>query len=229
MIKYGNEQKVTNMRQELRDRLWEKYPVLYKDLYKNKILLGYEYPNDGIYCGDGWYILLDTLSALIFERDQTAVLSEVKKDSFGNLQVYMGRYDFDKNHDYIYALIGMANHLSKIICEKCGNYVRTCSEHHPNHEQKENIQCRDRNIELSFKKNGKICQEMLRIFFESVSNFSNAFDALNDDAEDIEGKKGKPKIEMPVTQELLDAQLYLLLTFANKINSTTDEIIKAEP
>ncbi|MGZ3767140.1 MAG: hypothetical protein ACXVA2_20925 [Mucilaginibacter sp.] len=218
------------MRQELRDRLCDKYPVLYKDIYRNKIILGDKYPNEGFYCGDGWYILLDTLSALIFERDPTAVISEINKDSYGNFQVYVGKCDFAKNHDYIYALIGMANHLSKIICEKCGNYVRTCREHHPNDEQMKNIQWRDKSIELpfKFKNTGKICNEMSRIFFESALNFTNAFDALNDDADDIESKNGKPEFEMLVIQELLEAQLYLLLTFANKINPTTDEIIKME-
>ena len=209
-----------NMRKELRDRLCEKYPLLYSEIYNLNIKLN---------CEDGWYALLDTLSELIFERDPLAVISEVTKDNGGGLQVYMSMYDVDEDHDYIYGLTAMANRVSEIICEKCSKYVPTCTEHHPDDKQNINVQVLDKiEVPLKFENTGKIWHEMSRIFYESVLNCTKEYNLPRVNFERIENKKGKLEIEITGCTEPFEAQLYMMLTYANKIDPNTGEIVKIE-
>jgi hypothetical protein len=211
-----------NMRKELRDRLWEKYPVLYSEIYNPKMILNCEIPNEGFYCGDGWYTLLDTLSELIFERDPAAVISQVTKDSGGKLQVCMSIYNVDEDHDYIYSLCGTANSISKIICEKCSKYAPTCIEH-PERQNKNVRQLNKIELPRKFKETGKIWHEMSRIFYESVFHCIKACDLPTVNFDRIESKKGKLEIEISGGTEPFEAGLYLLLTYANKIDPNTGE------
>ncbi len=98
------------------ETLRERYPSIYKDA-AGKSTLDY-----GISCGEGWFVLLDTLSALIVERasarNLTVQVLQVK-EKFGGLRFYL------RGHDrYISGLIGAAESLAYRHCEKCGKLGR---------------------------------------------------------------------------------------------------------
>lgn len=94
------------------ETLRERYPSIYTDA-EGAPTLDY-----GIACGEGWFPLLDTLSALIVERASARSLN-VKtlqvKEKFGGLRFYL------RGHDpYIGGLVDAAEELSLRHCERCG-------------------------------------------------------------------------------------------------------------
>lgn len=92
--------------------LRERYPSIYKDA-KGAPTLDY-----GISCGEGWFPLLDTLSALIVERASARNLTVQAiqvKEKFGGLRFYLRGHDH-----YISGLIDAAESQAYRHCEKCG-------------------------------------------------------------------------------------------------------------
>lgn len=210
------------MRQELKNRLYEKYPMLYREIYKSTMV------NDGFGSGDGWYTLLNTLSAFIVERDPEAVFSDITKDYCGRLQAYMYIYNVDEDHDYICAVIGMASRLSNIICEKCGKYELACKEHYPD-RQNENVEWPNKiELPLKFKNLGKMWHEMSRIVYESVSKCTKAYKLPCVNFERIEIKTGKLVIKISGGTKPFEAGLNFLLTYANMVDPDTGEILTLE-
>jgi len=121
------------MKKELQDDLFKKYPKLYrqKDEPYTRSLMCF-----GFACGDGWYNILDTLSAEIQDRvdyingegkhayrkqwlpeDHVNTIVEAcqVKEKWGTLRFY-----FDGNDDFIEGLVSFAESLSAKTCEICG-------------------------------------------------------------------------------------------------------------
>lgn len=100
------------MREELEQKLKEKYPKLLGELSYFE-------------CGDGWYNIINKMCFLIqrnidiqTKRDpeyyQTQFLQI--KEKFGGLRAYT-----DGRDDYGSAVIDMAENMASVTCEKCGN------------------------------------------------------------------------------------------------------------
>lgn len=101
------------MDKKLEKKLVEKYPNLYKK-YGGDIsqtCMGW-----GMTCGDGWYKLIDELSAKL---EAYGVVAEQVKEKFGGLNFYIGPCEEDKFHE-IHEIIGEIEEKSYKICEKCG-------------------------------------------------------------------------------------------------------------
>jgi hypothetical protein len=103
------------MRQELQQKLYDKYPKIFrqKDLDMKSTCMCW-----GIEVGDGWYQLIDSLCSTIQNQcDNSGVQTEALqvKEKFGTLRFYITCWD-----DYIYGAIDMAEKMSSHICENCG-------------------------------------------------------------------------------------------------------------
>ena len=124
------------MRQELQDKLYEKYPNLFsnKDKSIQQSCMAF-----GIECNCGWYDLLSAVCWRIFqheknitdrvrirnennkENDQSDLEYEpVKfdqiKEKFGGIRIY-----YTGGDDYIQGVVSLADEMSYKICEVCGN------------------------------------------------------------------------------------------------------------
>jgi hypothetical protein len=103
------------MKPELEQKLFEKYPTLYKDLYGDMretcMHWGFEH-------GDGWYNLIDELSAKILEIDPTTVAEQVK-EKLGTIRFYY-RCDDKDAYGKIQKLIWEYEEKSSMTCEICG-------------------------------------------------------------------------------------------------------------
>jgi len=129
------------MKEELDKLLCEKYPKMMvnrnKDMMETCMCWGFE-------CGDGWFRLLDQLMGNIQhhidwkekQRDwavrfnSTAPPEEIRpvpesipqvtldqvKEKFGTLRFY-----YTGGDDYIRGLVSMAESMSGVTCEECGN------------------------------------------------------------------------------------------------------------
>lgn len=77
------------MREELDKKLVEKYPLLYRDRYAPMTETAMCW---GFCCGDGWYNLIDTLSALLCSKYNYA------KERYDTIKEY---YDADKKWPWV--------------------------------------------------------------------------------------------------------------------------------
>ena len=119
------------MKKELQDKIFEKYPKLYKqkDLDMRQTAMCW-----GISCGDGWYNIIDNLSATIQDRadwlngegiheyrqlpddhEKVAIEAVQVKEKYGGLRFYVNYTD-----NYIDGAISLAESLSYKTCEMCG-------------------------------------------------------------------------------------------------------------
>ena len=93
------------------EKLIEKYPLLFKKIKH-------------IECDSGWHPLLDKLFNRIEAEIKCQVPEEIRdeiyidqvKEKFGTLRVYL-----NQTTPYIDGLISMAESISGIICEVCGD------------------------------------------------------------------------------------------------------------
>jgi len=102
------------MSPELERQLIEKYPKMFRE-------------NAGIECGDGWYDIIDYLCAGIkvhtdfwnLNRATRPVIEQVVvdqiKEKFGTMRFYYSGGD-----EYISGLASMAEAVTAITCEVCG-------------------------------------------------------------------------------------------------------------
>lgn len=110
------------MKQELEQKLYEKYPKIFaqKDLPMSLTNM-----NWGCCVGDGWYSIINSLCYSI----QNYIDNKQKKDpdfkqiefvqvkeKFGQLRIYCNYSD-----EVVNACINFAEHISASICEDCGN------------------------------------------------------------------------------------------------------------
>jgi hypothetical protein len=127
------------MRDELDKQLCETYPKLFADRYKPMtetcMCWGFE-------CGDGWFNVINKLCYNIqrhidWENRNGTVVPQVVvdqvKEKFGTLRFY-----YTGGDDYISGLVDMAEGMSGVTCEECGNpgksrsggWIRTLCEEH---------------------------------------------------------------------------------------------------
>lgn len=111
------------MSPELEQKLIDKYPKLFTDCRAapncSPVALGFE-------CGDGWFDLIDILSAQLSELDPIdngegihPIRAVQVKEKYGTLRFYVGAATNEAT-----ALIDFAEALSARICETCGNRGR---------------------------------------------------------------------------------------------------------
>jgi hypothetical protein len=138
------------MRQELDELLCEKYTKMMinrnKDMTETAMCWGFD-------CGDGWYNILNQLMGNIqhyldWKNKKEEVVPQVTldqvKEKFGTLRFY-----YTGGDDYIRGLVSMAEVMSGITCETCGNpgerqgqsWIRTICK--PCEEQRSAKQVRD--------------------------------------------------------------------------------------
>jgi hypothetical protein len=149
------------MKPELEKELIEKYPKIFQISEGRRML---PFPMFGIECGDGWYNILNSLcfqiqsytdfqeemnehivrrnkkvdteghidQQMLVESIPQAVVSQVK-EKFGTLRFY-----YDGGDEKIDGMVRMAEAMSAVTCEVCGNlgkfrgrgwYYTSCNEH----------------------------------------------------------------------------------------------------
>ena len=103
------------MNAEHTDYLIETYPVLYQGhvwpITQGLMAFGFE-------CGDGWFPILDQLSADITaldSRDGTETIAVQVKEKWGGLRFYV-----EVGSDAVFDLIDKAEDKSRGTCEVCG-------------------------------------------------------------------------------------------------------------
>ena len=110
------------MKQELQERLFEKYPKIFcqKDLPMQVTCMCW-----GITCGDGWFNIIDALCGQIqhhikynIHRGEGTIVAEATqvKEKYGSLRFY-----YEGGDEYIGGLVRMAEAMSSVTCESCGN------------------------------------------------------------------------------------------------------------
>lgn len=105
------------MRQELEERLRDRYPPLFRDLRADTDVSPL---SRGIEVRDGWFDLLDRLclainAALVMKPDPAFEFRQIK-EKFGVLRVYATR----TTDSWITFLLDAVRDESKTICENCG-------------------------------------------------------------------------------------------------------------
>jgi hypothetical protein len=127
------------MKQELDRLLCERYPKMMvnrnKDMQETCMYWGFE-------CGDGWFNILDQLMGSIqhhidWKNKKGMTVPQVTvdqvKEKFGTLRFY-----YTGGDDYISGLVTMAESMSGVTCESCGNlgkstgggWIKTMCEAH---------------------------------------------------------------------------------------------------
>ena len=221
------------MKKELEALLIKKYPTLYQPR---------KYPLERIAtpfrfkCGDGWYALIDTLSELLVERFPGAISEGVLRDDEGTFLLLLSRYDIE-SYEYIYNQVDMATMLSEIICEKCakkgtiqyfgGELTPICDEH--------TIQHKDTNSSgdgfdytaplFNIEGMGTMWYAMITLLFRKINKRSNYLKDPMVTFKRIDKKGGQLHIEFTGGDEVTHGQVELLVTYANKIDEETGEVL----
>ena len=110
------------MREELDKLLCKKYPKMmvnrHASVQETAMCWGFS-------CGDGWYNILNALMGNIqghidWKNKKEEVVPQVTldqvKEKFGTLRFY-----YTGGDDYIRGLVSMAESMSAVTCEECGN------------------------------------------------------------------------------------------------------------
>jgi len=118
------------MKKELDQLLCEQYPKMMinreKSMKETTMCWGFE-------CDDGWFNILNQLMASIqhhidWKNRKAEVVEQVTvdqvKEKFGTLRFY-----YTGGDDYIGGLVSMAETMSGITCEQCGNIGRQRGRH----------------------------------------------------------------------------------------------------
>ncbi|WP_020160020.1 hypothetical protein [Methylobacter marinus] len=99
--------------------LCQKYPHLYRYESPQQTLMGW-----GFACGDGWYGLIDTVSALLTGHVPDTRAVQVK-EKLGGLRFYHA-----PSNDYSRGVVAMAETMSFATCELCGAPAATYEANH---------------------------------------------------------------------------------------------------
>lgn len=106
------------------DVFYKKYPKILKvesESMKSFPMFGFE-------CDDGWFNILDTLMSNIqhyidWKNEYGEVVAQVTldqvKEKYGTLRFYYSGGD-----DYVSGLVNMAESISTVTCETCGNLAK---------------------------------------------------------------------------------------------------------
>ena len=135
------------MNRILQNTLLKRYHIFFDYLKEDKrdIMLPIYF---GIECGDGWFIILDTLMYRIKEYCHYHKVEPIEikqiKEKFGTLSFYYSGGD-----SHISGIVSMATHMSTRTCEFCGttnNVGRTeqwisiiCKDCHSTHLRRKDL------------------------------------------------------------------------------------------
>jgi hypothetical protein len=136
------------MKAEYQKKLFENHPEVF-NFHNNDPASPTCFSMFGIECGDGWYDILDKLLNSIkwHQKDAKNYNSNYEnvqitqiKEKFGTLRFYYFGGD-----DYISGLVQMAESMSGVMCEDCGNrgtqtdngWIRTLCKVHSKLESNE--------------------------------------------------------------------------------------------
>ena len=116
------------MTPELDQLLCERYPKMMvnrnKSMMETTMCWGFE-------CGDGWFNIIDQLMGNIqhhidWQNRKGEVVAQVTvdqvKEKFGTLRFY-----YTGGDDYVRGLVSMAESMSGVTCESCGNPGKSTS------------------------------------------------------------------------------------------------------
>jgi hypothetical protein len=83
----------------------------------------------GICCGEGWFNILNMLSRNIqhyldWKPEVPQVTVSQIKEKFGSLRFY-----YEGGDEYVKGMVSMAESMSEVTCEKCGNPGETKDRH----------------------------------------------------------------------------------------------------
>jgi len=105
------------MKKELQDKLYEKYPKIFKQKDDNMTTTCLCW---GLECGDGWYWIIDNLcdsiQGYIDANKKEQMEATQVKEKFGSLSFYRSGGD-----RLIGGMIWLAEHMSYNTCELCGS------------------------------------------------------------------------------------------------------------
>lgn len=117
------------MKKEFDDYLCTTYPKLFvnrhKDMTETCMCWGFS-------CGDGWFNIINQLCLNIqhhldWKNKDSDVVPQVVvdqvKEKFGTLRFYYSGGD-----EYIHGLVSMAESMSGVTCERCGNLAEVQAE-----------------------------------------------------------------------------------------------------
>ena len=123
------------MKQENEDYLKQEYPKMF--------------PEDfwGVECNDGWFNIINMLcrniqSHLNWKPEVSQVVVTQAKEKFGSLRFY-----YDGGDEYVSGLVSMAEAISEVTCEVCGEpgearqvgwHKVLCETHHQEREKARN-------------------------------------------------------------------------------------------
>ena len=105
------------------DEMQEYFPKVYPKMFGGRY--------GGIACGAGWFHILDKLCANIqhhlnWKNKNEEVVKQVTiaqvKEKFGSLRFY-----YEGGDDAIYGMVRVAESMSGVTCEECGNIGETRS------------------------------------------------------------------------------------------------------
>lgn len=100
------------MSPEKTELLYSRYPTLFKQkdlpLTETCMCWGFE-------CGDGWFNIINNLCSAICAHTDDVQAAQVK-EKYGALRFYI-----DGGDEYVAGLIRMAEMMSAVTCEECGN------------------------------------------------------------------------------------------------------------
>jgi hypothetical protein len=208
----------------LQECLFKQYPTIFpfsSDYLGSQI----------IECGDGWFTLLDTLSALISVRSSSAVVQQIRV-SYGSLLVSISGYE-EKDYDYIFGVTNMVYWLSQLVCEKCGckgsmfnshGITARCELHDRGLTHRTEY---DESGNLPFKLgvNGAMWRQMVSEFHELTQTHAIENGMPPVFFGRVDKTNGKLNIQLNGGDEMTKGMADLLIAYAAKIDEETGEIV----
>ncbi len=209
-------------------------PIL-QDLLCNQYPTLYQHRDDGqmvFECNDGWFTLIDTLSALIVKRSSTIVAQQVKQ-GLGLVLVYTSEECDPVDSDYVFGVASMAYWLSLLVCEKCGTnkiifnssgLTSHCEIHDKRHQHYMEY---DETSDLPFqvKINGLMWRHMILEFYHLIQLHIKCNDMPHVEIKCVGKVNDKLFIELTGGDKVTQGMLALLLAYAARIDDETGDIL----
>jgi len=214
------------MNDEFKNLLFKNFPSLYKEQTDQKLFQPIEFE-----CQNGWFSLIETVSETVVNKSSIVKVTKVYKNQ--------GRLKFDitccpsRDRDFISGVIKMAQVLSGISCEICSLQGEMFNENAITSRcvihggTRLILLKRKRYIELPFntKGIGKMWREMLVKLFLQLQAMKIDKEIPEPVITGIEIKEGKLNVEYMGGNEMTNGMVTLFLSYAEKIDAETGEII----
>jgi len=214
------------MNDEFKNLLFKNFPSLYEEQTDQKLfqLIDLE-------CQEGWFSLIETVSEVMVNQSSIVKVTKVYKKQ--------GRLKFNiaccpsRNRDFISGVIKMAQILSGISCEICSlqgemfnekAITPRCATHGGTRLR---LLKRKRYIDLPFNTEGigKMWREMLVKLFLQLQSMKIDKENPETILTGIEVTEGKLNVEYIDGNEMTYGMVTLFLSYAEKIDAESGEII----